>query len=611
MAAGKGEKNNNKTAGRGRPPGRPKGKNKPSMETVSSNYTLEEMRERKKRSMGQSDQADSAVTSSPAKRRSTTSVSTRTRSSSDGTDQNRSPSAIPIPSKSTANRKTGTTNTSGLPETPQPASQPTPASPIHEEEADSEVPMIPGVTLPSSSSQAFSEPASNNALNQLLDRFGAMENKLGKLDSMERQLNKLDGIESKTNSIDTEIHSIKKSVESIYSEMDTLKAKVRENQDTLRKELEEFKSQQKIQLAEAISTIRQEVMQESQKHFNAFTRHIESAFVREQAIARKGNLIFTGVQESTTRSDMTQILDICHSYLGISNISIDMVYRLGALKTGSNSPRPIMVKFKWMADRSRVWQAKKLLQRAPGGKIWVQEDMPRCLREDLRILLRVARQAFSLQKEEYRELKVKDFQLIFQGKSYSASELESLPPESRPSSLCIRGTEEALAFFGRYTPLSNHHRSPFQVNGVLYNTVEQYLAVARASLSGKKDLKEQALTQPDPVDSKKILNTLRDDHIEVWEEQRATVLMEALRHKFRQNNYLAKYLQETHPLLLGEASRDTVWGTGMSLSEDNTTDHTKWNAQGNLLGRSLMELRAELMEPNHGRPPDGVPRPQA
>lgn len=92
-----------------------------------------------------------------------------------------------------------------------------------------------------------------------------------------------------------------------------------------------------------------------------------------------------------------------------------------------------------------------------------------------------------------------------------------------------------------------------------------------------------ALSHPDPSDSKKILNTLRNDHIQEWDDQKATVLMEALRSKFRQNFHLAMYLKETYPLQLGEALCDKDWGTGLNLSDWETTDHTKWDPQGNPL----------------------------
>lgn len=188
----------------------------------------------------------------------------------------------------------------------------------------------------------------------------------------------------------------------------------------------------------------------------------------------------------------------------VDNLSIKEAYRMGTLKEDSNVARPIFVKFNKSTDRSRVWQAKKLLQWAPGRRIWVQEDMPCCLREDLRILFRIAREAESLQREDFGEVRVRDFQLLFQGKSYRVSELETLPVELRPSILCTRSSEEAIVFFGKYAPLSNHHRSPFSVKDTTYNTVEQYLAVAKANLSGKKELMEKAKTQSDQADSKKI-----------------------------------------------------------------------------------------------------------
>lgn len=596
MAAGKWEKNNNKPAGRGRPPGRPRGKAKTLNRAISSNYTLDELQEKKKRSMNLRNQSGSPAPASPAKRRTTIATMVSTRSSASArSGLASSPSAIPVPISSST-RQTRMTENIPIPSDVPGVSPQSDSVAAEGGRGEGDTPTLLEDSHSLSAREVPCESVPSSVLNQLLDKFNTMENKLGKLDTMEKQLGKLDVIEAKATNIGAEVHNIQKSVESINKEIDTIKARVNENHATLKKDLEDFKSQQKVELAEAIATIRKEVTQESQRHFNAFTKHIENAFVREQTISRRGNLIFTGVQESIKSSDLNLILDICHSYLGISNLSIDVVYRLGAFREASNSPRPILVRFGRMADRTRVWKAKKLLQRAPGGKIWIQEDMPRCLREDLRILLRVARHAEALQKEEYKEIRVRDFQLLYQGRSYGVSELEFLPPELRPSSLCIRGTGEALTFFGRYTPLSNHHRSPFRINGILYNTVEQYLAVARASLAGKKDLKARALSQPDPADSKKILNTLKNDHIQEWEDQRATVLMEALRSKFLQNNYLAKYLKETSPLLLGEASRDPVWGTGLNLSDEDTTDHTKWKAQGNLLGHSLMEIRGELLK---------------
>lgn len=146
-----------------------------------------------------------------------------------------------------------------------------------------------------------------------------------------KQLGKLDVIESKTINIDSKIHNIQKSVESIYGEIDSIKSKVGENQANFEKELRDFKAQQ----------------QETRKHFNAFTRHLGGAFIREQAISRRDNLIFTSIQESHNKSDQDLVRNICRSYMQISNVSIKGAFRLGSLREGSNASRPILVKFSW------------------------------------------------------------------------------------------------------------------------------------------------------------------------------------------------------------------------------------------------------------------------
>lgn len=68
--------------------------------------------------------------------------------------------------------------------------------------------------------------------------------------------------------------------------------------------------------------------------------------------------------------------------------------------------------------------------------------------------------------------------------------------------------------------------------------------------------------------------------------------MEGLEAKFRQNRSMEEYLLNTNNLMLGEASTNSRWGVGMDLDNAEVLDVSKWNPSGNLLGRSLMRLRA-------------------
>lgn len=436
-------------------------------------------------------------------------------------------------------------------------------------------------------------------LQQLVNRFSGVEDKLTKLDSMERKLNKLDGIEAKTNSIDSQMQGIQSSVDSLDREVTSIKSNARVNEERMEQEIAALKEKlnsQEDRFQSLASGIRSDILSEAQNHFNGFTRHIEHAFIKEQAANRKMNLIFTGVPEGGGESDHRVLRDIFKVGLGLKDIYFDAAFRMESQKVGSSRSRPLMVRFRFLADRRRVWQAKKRLQQGEYNYVWIQEDMPRELKEDLRILLRVAKQAEVLHREEYRDLKVRDFRLYLAGKCYRPSELESLPVELRPSSLCTRRSEEAIIFFGRYSPLSNHHCSPFTLDEVPYISVEHFLAVKRATLSGNQDLLDEALSHTNPSDSKAILNLLKEDHPQEWEESRSSLLLSALRCKFTQNKLLGTYLRATYPLYLGEASRDPVWGIGSGLSEKEIPSYSLWPKEGNLLGRSLCQIRGELIQ---------------
>lgn len=126
--------------------------------------------------------------------------------------------------------------------------------------------------------------------------------------------------------------------------------------------------------------------------------------------------------------------------------------------------------------------------------------------------------------------------------------------------------------------------------------MEQYLAVKRAELSGKEELIQRALKAHDPVKAKHVLNALHGDHQEQWDKQLEQLVMEGLRAKFKQNAHLQDYLCSTGNLILGEASTNLRWGIGMDLNNPKVLDQSQWLESGNLLGRSLMKLRAELCQ---------------
>lgn len=198
--------------------------------------------------------------------------------------------------------------------------------------------------------------------------------------------------------------------------------------------------------------------------------------------------------------------------------------------------------------------------------------------------------------------KIKDFesaiinncQLELKGETYQIHDLEKLLHQIRPPTLSTKKSENTLAFFGHYTFLSNHHPSPFKIGDTTFKTMEQYLAYSRATISGKASIINKALKSEDPIHAKYILHSLRENQVEVWEDNVPSITLEGLRAKFDQNPTLRDKLLQTYPLTLGEASTNPRWGIGLELHDPEVLNHEKWTASANLLGRSLRENRQEL-----------------
>lgn len=254
----------------------------------------------------------------------------------------------------------------------------------------------------------------------------------------------------------------------------------------------------------------------------------------------------------------------------------------------------MVVKFSKIADRNTVWKKRNDISqqgRSRSNPIRIQADIPKQLREDLQILYRVENAA--QKTNQYQTVEVKNYRLYLDGSEYSTWELEALSTALRPSTLATKASDHALVFYSKHTPLSNHHPAPFEVRGRSYANMEQYLAYKRAKLSGQKTLIQKALLAQDPVEA--ILNALRSDHQEEWKQEVSTIALEGLQAKFRQHPALGQYLVSTAPLTLGEASTNHQWGIGLALEDDNALDKSKWNKEGNLLGRLLMKIRSQMI----------------
>lgn len=252
-----------------------------------------------------------------------------------------------------------------------------------------------------------------------------------------------------------------------------------------------------------------------------------------------------------------------------------------------------------MGDRIDVWRNKSSLATDKEGEptIWIQEYAPKQLRNDLRVLQRIAKAA-KKDPESYGEVFICDYQININGRGYSMGRIRELPNELQPEYVYTPRSDETVVFFTKYSPLSNHHRSIFMLEGTRYNCVEQFLAQQKAIMAGNQQLAQKAMECTDPADHKVILNTLKRDNQEQWKKKAEEIIPKALRAKFTQDLRLATFLVETYPRKIGEASADRTWGIGLRLEDKNVLQEDAWGKEGNLLGKTLSQIRQELIDKN-------------
>lgn len=192
------------------------------------------------------------------------------------------------------------------------------------------------------------------------------------------------------------------------------------------------------------------------------------------------------------------------------------LHRLGLCD--ENRRRPIMVKFANINERWEVWKKRSTIQHDPENPVWLQEDLPRKLREDNRVLLRILKTTKSIPNATY-DIKIQDFQILFEGNKYDMNSLHHLPRKISTKMAFTPYSDSVVVFFTKHSPLSNHFPCTFIIESVTFNCVEQYLAVQRAFLAKNKSLTLKAMGTDNPAEHKTILNTLREDQPEIWRER--------------------------------------------------------------------------------------------
>lgn len=168
--------------------------------------------------------------------------------------------------------------------------------------------------------------------------------------------------------------------------------------------------------------------------------------------------------------------------------------------------------------------------------------------------------------------------------------------------LYIGNREEEAYFFYRpnepYGCFSNWYKSPFTVNGIRFNTAEQYIMYQKCIIFGDKEAAADMLAANSPREQKAIGRRARGYIHKVWEGIRQMVAVKGLYAKFSQNEDLKKILLATGNAYIVETTEnDRIWACGLSLDDNNRFYADRWHGQ-NILGFALMEVR-DILKREH------------
>lgn len=310
---------------------------------------------------------------------------------------------------------------------------------------------------------------------------------------------------------------------------------------------------------------------------------------RLEAYNRRENLLILGIPETKDEQCKEIVMNFFTNDLKIDdarNIILQRVHRNPYGRKGE--PRPIICRFAMFSDRQRVWDAKKHLK---GTKKFLREDLPSDYVTRRNKLFPIMMKARELNRISY----LKDDKLIVSNQQYTVDTLHNLPDELNPSTLATKQLDDkTIAFFTDASPLSNFHKANMTINGKTYSTVEKYFHYNMAMAAGQQGLAAKIDDCTLPAECKALGKKVEMPEKEYLTLAR-TIMQTGCLEKFRQNDQLKKTLIDTGDCTLLEASKDKVWGCGLSLYDKDLVVAEKRNGS-NLMGKILESVRKELIE---------------
>lgn len=139
-------------------------------------------------------------------------------------------------------------------------------------------------------------------------------------------------------------------------------------------------------------------------------------------------------------------------------------------------------------------------------------------------------------------------------------------------------------------------RIGFKIDGIYYNTAEQWMMASKARLFNDRKTLAKIMDAKTPREQKDLGREVRNFNETTWKSVARSIVYHGNMAKFTQNQHAKEELLATKGTTLVEASRyDRVWGIGLDAKDPRAKDRSQWLGK-NWLGETLTKVRDRIIE---------------
>ena len=261
--------------------------------------------------------------------------------------------------------------------------------------------------------------------------------------------------------------------------------------------------------------------------------------------------------------------------------------RLGRYIQGKS--RPISAEFLRKDDVDYILSNKTNLQ----SGIYADKEYPLDI-EKKRKILRPIYTAAKQSKKYKKCCRMENDQVVIKGKHYGIDDMDKLPKSLKPVNVTSKTNDTVFGYFGELNPLSNFHPAEFSIEGKTFHCSEQYIQWKKAELFKDHNTMKKVERAKTGHQCKEAGKATTNYKKTLWEQKAANLCKPGIRQKFIENKIPRDVLlRKTSGKRIVECTKETPWGCGVPLKDDNCLLPVKWTSQG-IMGTMLEEIRQEL-----------------